>query len=268
MLPASARVSRVRRELPDVVTLELETPAPFSFAPGQFNMVYLFGVGEVALSISGDPARTDQLVHTVRAVGSVTHPLTAVKRGDELGIRGPFGTSWPLDEARGRDVIIIAGGIGLAPLRPAILHILRNRAQYRRVIVHFGARSPDLILYPRELKEWRGRFDADVEVTVDHAPDDWAGHVGVVPDLLRAAEFDAHGAIAMMCGPEVMMRFAVRALEERGVTRDRIYVSMERNMRCAVAFCGHCQLGPHFICKDGPVFRFDRLAHWFYLRQA
>jgi len=268
MLPTNARVARVKREIASVVTLELEPRERFAFAPGQFNMLYLFGIGEVAISISGDPAQSDRLVHTIRGVGSVTNPILAVRTGDSLGVRGPFGIGWPLAEAHDRDVVIVAGGLGLAPLRPAILHVLAHRDRYRRAVVLYGARTPNDILYRRELERIRGRLDVSLELTVDRADRDWAGHVGVVPDLVRGADFDPQNAVAMICGPEVMMRFAVRALEERGVPREAMYVSMERNMKCALAFCGHCQLGPSFVCKDGPVFRFDRLAPWFYLKEA
>lgn len=270
MLPTSARVRRVAREIEGVVTMELDAPEGFAFAPGQFTMLYLFGIGEVAISISGDPARPERLVHTIRAVGSVTTPLVRVKAGDVLGVRGPFGTPWPVaaPESRGRDVLFVAGGLGLAPLRPAILHVLAHRDDYGRVVVRYGARTPDDLLFRRELERWRGRFDVDLDVTVDRAGEDWHGHVGVVPDLLRSAAFDPANVVAMICGPEVMMRFTVRALERRGVPARATWVSMERNMKCAVGHCGHCQLGPAFVCKDGPVFRFDQVAKWFWLEEA
>lgn len=267
MVPELARIDRVSREIDGVFTLRFDMshrPGGFAFAPGQFNMLYLFGVGEVAISISGDPARPAELVHTIRAVGTVTNAMAELRRGDVLGLRGPFGAPWPVDAAHGKDLLIIAGGLGLAPLRPAILTALAHRKQFRRLVILYGARTPEDILYKRELERWRGRLDVELDVTVDRAPADWPGHVGVVSSLLGHAHFDPAATIAMLCGPEIMMRFTARDLEHAGVSRDRIYVSMERNMKCGAGLCGHCQLGPAFVCKDGPVFRFDQVEPLFY----
>ena len=256
------RIVRAAAETHDTFTLALE-PArgteAFEFRPGQFNMVYSFGVGEVPLSISGPPGETRQLIHTLRAVGPVTQSLQRMRRGDVIGLRGPYGTAWPVDLARGHDVVLVAGGIGLAPLRPALYHILAHRREYGRVVLLFGARTPDDILFARELEGWRGRFDTDVEVTVDRAPAEWRGHVGVVTKLLAPARFDPDSTMAFVCGPEIMMHFTARDLDHRGVPSTHVWVSMERNMKCGVGLCGHCQLGPEFICKDGPVYRLDRI---------
>ena len=269
MVPAFARISRVVRELPDVFTWHLAPPASagFSFAPGQFNMVYAFGVGEVPLSVSGDPTRPDELVHTIRAVGAVTRAMQGLRKGDTVGVRGPFGSAWPLAEARDRDLLFVAGGLGLAPLRPAILHALAARDQYRRLSVLAGFRSPADILFRKDLERWRGRFDATVEVTVDRADTSFRGSVAVVPALIAEVDLDPAATVALLCGPEVMMRFAVRELERRGVPRERIHVSMERSMKCGVGLCGHCQYGPTFVCKEGPVYRFDRIERLFYVRE-
>ena len=262
MLPELLRIDRVTREIDGVFTFKLDVssrPGGFSFSPGQFNMLYAMGVGESAISISGDPARPSELVHTIRAVGHVTRAMEALRRGDVLGVRGPFGASWPLDAAKGRDLLIIAGGLGLAPLRPAILAALAHRADYGRLLVLYGARTPADILFRKDLERWRGRLDTAVEVTVDRAEIGWPGNVGVVPSLLERARFDAASAVAMLCGPEIMMRFTARELSRLGVSSDRIHVSMERNMKCGAGLCGHCQWGPTFVCKDGPVFRYDRV---------
>jgi NAD(P)H-flavin reductase len=270
MVPVPYRVLRVRRETPDTFTLDLAAPdgGKFSFLPGQFNMLYLFGVGEVPISISGDPAHPEILVHTVRAVGTVTKGICKLKRGDMLGVRGPFGSAWPVTAAAGNDIIIVSGGVGLAPLRPAISHILNNRGEYGRVALLYGARTPKDMLYKKELAQWRGRFDIHVEVTVDAArPDEWRGNVGVVTTLIPRANFDPHRVTALVCGPEIMMRFTILELQKRGLRDDQIYISMERNMKCAVGFCGHCQYGPNFICKDGPVFRFDKVKELFGKRE-
>jgi NAD(P)H-flavin reductase len=267
--PQIYRVGRVQRELSDTVTLEL---APLSgarpdFDPGQFNMLYAFGVGEVAISMSGDRAVPGVFVHTVRDVGAVSGAIARLEAGATLGLRGPFGTGWPVAAAQGADVVIVAGGLGLAPLRPAIYEVLANRSRYGRVVILFGSRSPHDLLYRRELEQWRQRLDIDIAVTVDHADADWHGNVGVVPALIPRAPFDPHEAVALVCGPEVMMRFTIAALSDAGVRPDRIFLSMERNMKCAIGLCGHCQFGPTFVCKDGPVMRYDRIAGIFAARE-
>ena len=270
MLPRPYHVLGLRRETHDTFTLGLEPVrgAGPPFAPGQFNMVYVFGIGEVPISISGDPNHPNPLVHTVRAVGAVTTAVCNAKRGDVLGVRGPFGSHWPVEEAPGKDVVILAGGIGLAPLRPALLSILAHRERYGRVVLLYGARSPQELLYARQLLQWRSRFDLEVEVTVDTASREWRGNVGVVTTLIPRAAFDPDEVVALVCGPEVMMRFTLAGLQDRGVAPESIYISMERNMKCAVGFCGHCQYGPTFICKDGPVFRYDRVASLLKVREV
>ncbi len=268
MVPDLVRIDRVTREIEDVFTLRLDAsarPEGFLFSPGQFNMLYALGVGEVAISVSGDPKRPRELVHTIRAVGAVTRAMQSLRPKDVIGVRGPFGTSWPLDAARGRDLLIIAGGVGLAPLRPAILAALARRGDFERLVILYGARTPADILYRKDLERWRGRLDTTVEVTVDRAEAAWPGHVGVVPALLAHAHFDPGSAVAMLCGPEIMMRFTARDLMALGVTSDRIWVSLERNMKCGAGLCGHCQFGPTIVCKDGPVFRYDRVEHLLYI---
>ncbi|TKD35683.1 FAD/NAD(P)-binding protein [Azotobacter chroococcum] len=261
-LPQPWRVERRRRELIGAVTLEL---APLAgarpdFAPGQFNMLYVFGVGEVAISLSGDAERGTTFVHTLRNVGAVSGALTALQVGASVGVRGPFGRGWPLAEAEGADVLLVAGGLGLAPLRPALYAILARRERYGRVVIMVGSRSPEDILYRRELEHWRRRSDLEVLLTVDHADADWRGHVGVVPALIPHAGLDPAETLALVCGPEVMMRFTANALLAAGIRPERIHLSMERNMKCAVGQCGHCQFGPFFVCKDGPVLRYDRIG--------
>jgi NAD(P)H-flavin reductase len=265
-----ARVARARRETHDTVTLALTAAdgrVP-PFAPGQFNMLYAFGVGEVPISISGDPGAPDRLLHTIRAVGPVTRALCGLRAGGMLGVRGPFGAAWPIDAARGRDLVIVAGGIGLAPLRPALLAVASDRSAYERVTLVYGARTPDDLLYRGELSRWRSRLDLDVAVTVDRAIGAWHGHVGVVTTLLARAAFDPASAVAFLCGPEVMMRFAALELRRRGVADARLHVSLERNMRCGLGHCGHCQLGPFFVCKDGPVFRLEAVRPWLDVEEA
>jgi NAD(P)H-flavin reductase len=222
-------------------------------------MLYVFGTGEVLISNSGNPYDPRTLIHTTRAVGAVTNVMVKLKKGDLIGIRGPYGSPWPVELAEGKDVVIVRGGIGLPPLRPAIFHILKHRDRYNKVVLLYGARTKDEIMYPRELEKWRSRFDLEVHITVDRGTGDWRGNVGVVTTLIPRAAFDHLNALAMVCGPEVMFRFTVIELLKRGLPDESIYVSMERNMKCGVGLCGHRQFGPKFICKDGPVFRFDHI---------
>ena len=271
LLPHLFRVESRRRETEDTFTLTMTPSGSVSewpFAPGQFNMLTAFGIGEVPISISGDPAETQRLIHTIRAVGAATRHLCKLGRGDLVGVRGPFGTAWPVKEAEGRDLVIVTGGLGLAPLRPAIYHALAHRPAYGDFELIYGARSPQDILYYRELEGWRGRFDARVHVTVDSAPPEWRGRVGVVTKVIGQGRFDPPNTVALVCGPGVMMRFTVQELLSRGVEPDNIFVSMERNMQCGLGLCGHCQLGPVFICKDGPVFPFSRVRDWFAKREV
>ncbi len=271
MLPRPYVVNRVRQETSDTFTVELQSAdgaKPFRFKPGQFNMLYVLGVGEIPISICGDPSRPDTLVHTTRAVGVVTRAMRRLKPGDVLGVRGPFGSAWPIEEAAGNDVVIVAGGIGLAPLRTALYNMLHERQRYGKIVLLYGTRSPNDILYRREVEKWRSHFDLEVYVTVDRASDRWRGNVGVVTSLISRAPFDPLSTVAFICGPEVMMRFAVLELQKRGVDAQNVYLSMERNMKCAVGICGHCQFGPWFVCKDGPVYRYDVIEPFFGKREV
>jgi NAD(P)H-flavin reductase len=260
-LPAPMTVARVVRESPGVVTLGFDVPGGFPFRPGQFNMLYAHGVGEVPISISGDTHEPARLLHTIRAVGAVTRVLEGLEEGSVIGVRGPYGSGWPVEDARGRDVLFVAGGLGLAPLRPAILHVLSNRADYGRVEILYGARTPADLLFQEDLRRWRAQPDCRVEVIVDQAGRDWGGPVGVVTRLLDDSLVHPRDAV-LVCGPEIMMRFVARELERQGISRSSIWLSMERSMKCGVGLCGHCQLGGSFVCKDGPVYRLDRVAPW------
>lgn len=271
MTPNFLAVNRRIRETADVVTLHIpvdqKAAHPFRFEPGQFNMLYAFGVGEIPVSFSGDPAETDRIVHTIRDVGPVSKALTRLKRNGLVGVRGPFGSGWPVDEAAGCDVLVVAGGIGLAPLRPALYHLTHERERYGRVALVYGARSPHDLLFSRQLDSWRRTPGLQLRVTVDHAGQEWIGDIGFVTTLLSKVNIDPIDSVVMICGPEVMIRMTAAALEEMGVATQRIFVSLERNMKCAVGSCGHCQFGPHFLCKDGPVFRLDRVKSILGLRE-
>lgn len=269
LLPQAWIVSEATRETADVVTLTIqpgEGVGPMAFKPGQFNMLYAFGTGEVPISISGDPAQDAQLVHTLRAIGFVTRALCALQPGDVIGVRGPYGSHWPIEQHTGRDIVLVAGGIGLAPLRPTIYHILSHRDRYGEVVLLYGARKPEELLFSDEFEAWR-KAGVQVEITVDNADACWEGRVGVVTTLIRHARFDQGKASAFICGPEVMMRFTAQELENKGVAPDKVYISMERNMKCAIGLCGHCQLGPEFICTDGAVFALPRMKRSMAIRE-
>ncbi|WP_082091972.1 FAD/NAD(P)-binding protein [Demequina pelophila] len=257
MVPRRYVITRVRQDTRDTFTLLLD-PAdgapPLEFAAGQFTMLHAFGVGEVPISISGAP-----LEHTIRNVGAVTRALVEAAPGTEIGVRGPFGTTWAVDDARGHDVVFVTGGIGLAPLRPAILDVLAERDAYGKVLLLYGSRTPDDILYGDQMRRWADLNGVNVQMTVDNAPYGYKGRVGFVTELIAKAGFDPRNAWAFVCGPEVMMRSAAQSLVARGVPKARVRLSMERSMKCGIGLCGHCQLRELFICVDGPVLPWERL---------
>jgi NAD(P)H-flavin reductase len=267
MTPAPFRVAAREQNTVDTWTLTLEPVegAPPVIGPGQFMMVYVFGIGEVPISVSGPPGARAAVVLTVRSVGAVSGAICASEPGAVLGLRGPFGTSWPIDKATGGDVVVVAGGIGLAPLRPVVLYTLGHRAEYGRVTVLYGARSPEDRLYVDALERWRESIA--VEVTVDVAGTDWSGPVGFVAKLVGRADIRPQQSTAFVCGPEIMMRTTIEALAARGLPAERIQVSMERHMDCGIGLCGHCQLGPTLICRDGPVYAYPEIAPWIEVRE-
>ncbi|WP_200809847.1 FAD/NAD(P)-binding protein [Demequina sp. NBRC 110054] len=266
MVPRRFAISRVRQDTRDTFTLLLDPVdgEPLAFRAGQFTMLHSFGVGEVPISISGDPAAAlaeggAPLEHTIRDVGAVTHALVHASPGTEIGVRGPFGTSWDVDDAAGGDVVFVTGGIGLAPLRPAILDVLRERDRYGKVLLLYGSRTPDDILFGHEMHRWADLNDVNVQMAVDNAPYGYTGKVGFVTELIARAGFNPRASWAFVCGPEVMMRSAASALAGRGVPASHIRLSMERSMKCGIGLCGHCQLRDLFICVDGPVLDYPRL---------
>ena len=265
--PQWAEVVSVAQEITEVATFGLKfkdpaTQSAYSFKPGQFNMLYLPGYGEAAISISSDAADKDAIAHTVRFVGSVTRAVSRLKPGDQVGVRGPFGSSWPMDQLEGKDLFIACGGIGLPPLRPAIYHILRNRDRYGKVTLLYGARTPAELMFTTEYETWR-QAGIEIEVTVDRAEADWKGRVGVVPMWFYHFRIDPRKTAVLTCGPEIMIRFVIFEALARRIAPESILVSLERNMKCGQASCGHCQIGPYFICKDGPVFEFSEIQPFF-----
>ncbi|MBM2845202.1 MAG: Ni/Fe hydrogenase subunit gamma [Bacteroidetes bacterium] len=262
MTPHPVMIRRIIWENDDTFTLTIDLSDEmegYQFLPGQFNMVYMYGIGEAAISISSNPFRTGTLDHTIHRVGTVTTALAQKKRGDMIGLRGPYGSSWPIDIARGKDVCIVSGGIGLAPLRPVIYTLLAERAAYGRIIVLYGGRSPLDLLYRVELEKWANEHNIEVLVTVDRGDSSWKGHIGVVTALFSYIKLDAQATVAYVCGPEIMMKYTLNELDRRGLAPDQVYLSMERNMKCAIGICGHCQFGPTFICKEGPVYPLPRV---------
>ena len=267
MLPRPALIQAMRPEAAGVSTFSLGFSNPadrnaYRFQPGQFNMLYLPGFGEVAISLSSDPAQPQVLGHTIRVAGNVTRGISRLKVGDAVGVRGPYGSHWPLEQAAGKNLIIVAGGIGLAPLRPVILSVLSHRDAYGRVLLLYGARTPADLLYTREFGRWR-EAGLEVNVTVDVGDESWRGKVGVVPQLFYFVRMEHKNTLVLTCGPEIMMRFVIYEALARRIPKDAIYISMERNMKCAVGFCGHCQYGPNFVCKQGPVLNFAAAEPFF-----
>jgi NAD(P)H-flavin reductase len=262
---AIARIIGKREESPDIYTYRLrfedeEMAESFSFAGGQFNMLYIFGVGEVPISIVSDPEDTHILDHTIRIVGRVTGVIGNMQIGDEMAVRGPFGNGWPLELAKGKDVVIITGGLGCAPVVGAVEYLFRRRDAYGAIKILHGVKTPRDLLYGERFEAWRQHPDTEVLLASDQPERQWKNHVGVVTELFDMVRINAENTIVMMCGPEIMMQMGARHLEARGIRQSDIYLSIERNMQCGVGLCGHCQIGPYFTCKDGPVMRYDLVA--------
>jgi NAD(P)H-flavin reductase len=271
-LTHTVRITDLIDETEGVATYQLtltesNAAAAYEFLPGQFNMLYLPGVGESAISMSGDPARKEGWIHTVRVAGNVTKTLARLRRGDTLGLRGPFGTGWPVTDLVGSDVVIVAGGLGMAPLRPLVYYLMNHREQFGKIWLILGARTSEGLLYPGEYAGWQNR-NIEVSLTVDRASAGWSGQVGVVTQLIDRLQLPHPDRTHLVtCGPEVMMKYAAMSGMRLGIEAERIWVSMERNMQCAAGLCGHCQLGPEFICKDGPVIRYDRIRPYVSVEQ-
>jgi NAD(P)H-flavin reductase len=267
--PRSAIVENIERETYDTRTyamrLEGSGGEDYSYLPGQFNMVGLVGIGEAPISLSSCPVEKGCFSHTVRAVGDVTNALDRLQPGGRVWVRGPYGRGWPIEEAKGRRILVIGGGIGLAPLRSAILQIFRQRDEYGSVEILYGARTPGDLLYTDEFETWSEQRDTRLLVTVDSAGEDqnWKGYVGVVTHLIPRAATPLRDCMILVCGPEVMMKFTVGGLLPAGVNPENIWVSLERRMKCGIAMCGHCQIGPKYVCKDGPVFRYSEIRGLF-----
>lgn len=267
LVPEPAEIVEKRSFGPDIHSYRLRLVDPsarprFDFAPGQFNMVYVPGVGEVAISISSDPDEED-LEHTIRIVGRTTRVIDALGPGDVLGLRGPYGNGWPLHEARFKDVLVVTGGLGCAPVTGAIEYMFRRRASYGHITILHGVKKPADLVHRSRFEVWRRAPDTTVLLTADQPDRAWRDRSGVVTELFDEAPIEPGRTVVLMCGPEVMMHYGIKNLRARGVPEDRIFLSLERNMHCAVGLCGHCQLGPEFVCKDGPIFPLRRVRRFF-----
>ena len=260
-IPSIAEIRDIIDETPDTKTFVIEPG--LSFKPGQFVELTVFGYGEAPFSISGGDE--DRIELSIRAVGNVTRKLHAMKIGEHVGIRGPFGNGWPLEKAEGRNLLIVAGGIGLAPLRPVIREIEKNRAKYGKLTLLYGARNPRFLLYKYEFSRYESIPHTEFLVTVDKPDAAWDGCVGVVTILLHRTEISPENTVALVCGPEIMMRFTVKELNKLGFRDNQIFLSLERRMRCGVGLCGHCQMGPYFVCKHGPVFPYWLIKKYFWV---
>jgi NAD(P)H-flavin reductase len=270
MIPELFKIISHNNETADTFTIKLQpvnATQKFAFQPGQFCMLHAFGVGESAISISGDPAEKNVITHTIKRVGSVTKIIEALQLGAIIGVRGPFGRPWPVQATVGKNIVIVAGGIGLAPLRPMIYHILANRNQYQKVWLFYGARTPKDVIYDHEISTWRKRGEMNVQLTVDKGSLLWRGKVGTVTALMEKNQIEVTNTLALVCGPEIMIHFSVLSLEKMGFSKEAIYVSMERNMQCGVGYCGHCLCGSKFICKDGPVFKYSEAEQLLKVRE-
>ncbi len=262
--PARIVERRIEAERIHSFVMQFSDPAirkAYRFLPGQFNMLYVYGVGEVPMSIVSDPSEPTRIEHTIRIAGRVTGVMAHWKVGDIVGIRGPYGNGWPLDAARGRDVLIVTGGLGCAPVVGVINYIFRRRDQYGTLHILHGVKTPNDLLYRERFDAWRLHPRTKVYLSVDQPDKSWRYRVGVVTNLFGQLIVDP-AAVVMMCGPEVMMLYAVRTLRQKGLSEDAMYLSLERHMQCAVGLCGHCQFGPHFVCKDGPVFPYPAVKGW------
>lgn len=266
-LPCDAIIVDRIQEAPTLFTLQLrftdaQIQERYRFEPGQFNMLYLPGVGEIPISIVSDPQHGDYLSHTIRSVGRVTRGLEKLKIGDHIGIRGPYGRGWPMTEAEGKDVVLVTGGLGCAPLVAEINYILRRRERFGRLNIVQGVKHTDDLIWRERYEAWRQTPDTVVLLTADQGSPLWPWHIGPVTRLFDQLLFAPERTIVMVCGPEGMMRAVIEQLLPYGICAHDIWLSMERNMPCGVGHCGHCQIGGKFTCKDGPVFRYTDIQQY------
>lgn len=260
-VPVKAVVEDIVDDTSDIKTFTLKPEKKIEYRPGQFLEVSLFGVGEAPISITSTPSR-DKLELSIKRVGKLTKEIHKLDEGDTLWIRGPYGNGFPVDELKGRDILFVGGGIGLAPLRSLINYVFDNRKDFGRITILYGARTPGDLVFRSELEEWKKRDNTTVLLTVDRCVEEdgvWNGEVCVVPNLIDKIDFDLSKTTAVVCGPPVMIRYTVKDLLEKGLTPEDIILTLERHMKCGVGKCGHCRIGDQYICLDGPVYRYSQL---------
>ena len=263
-MPVPAIIERIEDETPDIKTFTIRPVKPIPFAAGQFVELAVPGIGEAPFTPSSSPKISDFMEITIMRTGRVTDWLHDMNEGDELGVRGPMGRAYPIEDFHGREILIVGGGCGVGPLRSLLLALIDDLEAYARIIVRYGARSADSIVFKdAQMHGWNQGGALDVMLTVDKESPGWNGHVGMITDILEQDYLDCHASdgIAVMCGPPVMMKYGTSKLLERGYRPENIYLSMERNMSCGVGQCGHCRLGCYYICKDGPVFSYDEIKN-------
>lgn len=269
-LPFEAEIVECTQNTASIFTLHLrftehQRHQLYTFHPGQFNMVYLFGVGEVAISIVSDPDEKETISHTIRAIGRVTKAMRTLKQGDKIGIRGPFGRGWPLHKVQGKDVVVVTGGLGCAPTVSIINYILARRSQYGNLKILQGVKHSEDFIFRKQYEKWKESTHTEVYVAADQVGPHWPWGRGHVTDMIEKLELQAANTVAMLCGPEMMMHATIKALKSRQIAEENIYISMERNMECGIGQCGHCQYGGLFICKDGPVFAYPDIKNLFHV---
>ena len=267
-LPQVAQIIERRQETADIFTLGLrlsdeKVHQAYQFQPGQFNMLYLYGVGEVAISIASDPQNKELYYHTIHQVGSVTRGLAQLREGDYLGLRGPYGVGWPLQQAVGQDIVVITGGLGCAPSVSAIHYIVKRRAQFGKLMILQGVKHSHDLLFRQQYEQWSQLPNTQVWLAANQSGSHWPWLTGYVTQFIPNLQFDTERAVVMMCGPEAMMRAAIAPLIQIGLTDEKIYINMERNMECGLGHCGHCQFGGQFVCKNGPVFCYPVIKNLF-----
>ncbi|GBE08059.1 anaerobic sulfite reductase subunit B [bacterium BMS3Bbin11] len=267
-LPMTAEIIEYIQESPNMYTLRLQFTDPaiqlaYNFEPGQFNMLYLYAVGEIPISIVSDPKDDDIIDHTIRAVGRVSNAMSSLNVGDVIGVRGPYGRGWPVLEAEQHDVVIVTGGLGCAPVVSAINYIANRRERFGKLNIVQGVKHSSDLIWRKRYDHWRELPDTRVLLAADDGDPIWPFHIGRVTDLFEQMVFDREQAIVMLCGPEAMMRVVVNYILEQGVAENKIWLSMERNMQCGIGHCGHCQYGSKFVCRDGPVFNYEELKPLF-----
>lgn len=253
-----AEIINIKEECPNIKSFELVPEKPIEFATGEFVQLSVPGLGEAPFTPSSSPAVAEKMEITIMEAGEVTGRLHRMSSGETLGIRGPYGEGYPLDEMRGRDVLVVGGGVGLAPLRSLLYALMDNSSEFGRISLKYGANTPEYLIYKDQLEGWESGSDIELELTVDEADEDWEGNEGVVTTLLDDPDIDTEDGVAVVCGPPVMMKFTAQTLLDHFEPED-IYLSLEKNMSCGIGMCGHCQLGQYYVCKDGPVFTYDQV---------